>query len=111
MASQQGVETVEEYDYEDLQGVPLSTSMLAGSLAGISEHAVMYPVDVVRVSVESSYAFMPSLFVHERDADTDPAPAPTHLLLLACTDPNANSRKPDSSSIYIRPGCSFDNPV
>lgn len=50
MASQQAVESVEEFDYEDLQGVPLSVSMLAGSLAGISEHAVMFPVDVIRVS-------------------------------------------------------------
>jgi solute carrier family 25 iron transporter 28/37 len=56
MASQQAVSNVEEqeqeeYDYEDLQGVPLSISMLAGSLAGISEHAFMFPVDVIRVSV------------------------------------------------------------
>lgn len=50
MASQQAVENVEEFDYEDLQGVPLSISMLAGSLAGISEHAFMFPVDVIRVS-------------------------------------------------------------
>lgn len=57
MASQQAVSNVEEleqeeYDYEDLQGVPLSISMLAGSLAGISEHAFMFPVDVIRVSTE-----------------------------------------------------------
>ena len=39
-----------EIDYEGLGGnYPLHINMLAGSLAGITEHAVMFPVDVVRV--------------------------------------------------------------
>lgn len=52
--SQTAIENLEteEYDYEDLQGVPLSISMLAGSLAGISEHAFMFPVDVVRTRMQ-----------------------------------------------------------
>ena len=40
----------EEIDYEGLgNNVPLHINMIAGSLAGISEHAVMFPVDVIRV--------------------------------------------------------------
>lgn len=39
-----------EIDYEGLgENYPLHINMLAGSLAGITEHAVMFPVDVVRV--------------------------------------------------------------
>jgi hypothetical protein len=41
----------EEVDYEGLgEGYPLHINMIAGALAGISEHAVMFPVDVIRVS-------------------------------------------------------------
>lgn len=41
----------DEIDYEGLGGnVPLHINMIAGALAGISEHAVMFPVDVIRVS-------------------------------------------------------------
>ena len=37
-----------EIDYEGLgDNYPLHINMLAGSLAGITEHAVMFPVDVV----------------------------------------------------------------
>lgn len=44
-------EVEEEIDYEGLGGnVPLHINMIAGALAGISEHAVMFPVDVIRVS-------------------------------------------------------------
>lgn len=39
-----------EIDYESLGGnYPLHINMIAGSLAGITEHAVMFPVDLVRV--------------------------------------------------------------
>lgn len=42
----------EEVDYEGLgEGFPLHINMIAGALAGISEHAVMFPVDVIRVSL------------------------------------------------------------
>lgn len=43
--------TEEEIDYEGLgDNVPLHINMIAGALAGISEHAFMFPVDVIRVS-------------------------------------------------------------
>lgn len=39
-----------EIDYEGLpQGASTSTHMLAGSVAGIMEHCVMYPIDCVKV--------------------------------------------------------------
>ncbi|EPQ31600.1 uncharacterized protein PFL1_00933 [Pseudozyma flocculosa PF-1] len=43
----------EEIDYEGLgNNVPLHINMIAGSLAGISEHAVMFPVDVIRTRMQ-----------------------------------------------------------
>jgi solute carrier family 25 iron transporter 28/37 len=45
-----GPATVEEIDYEGLATDSLAINMLAGSLAGISEHAVMFPVDSIKVS-------------------------------------------------------------
>lgn len=45
-----GPATVEEIDYEGLSTDSLAINMLAGSLAGISEHAVMFPVDSIKVS-------------------------------------------------------------
>ena len=42
-----------EIDYEGLgDNYPLHINMLAGSLAGITEHAVMFPVDVVRTRMQ-----------------------------------------------------------
>lgn len=39
-----------EMDYEGLpRGVATSTHMLAGSVAGIMEHCLMYPIDCVKV--------------------------------------------------------------
>lgn len=39
-----------EIDYEGLpQGVATSTHMLAGAVAGIMEHCLMYPIDCVKV--------------------------------------------------------------
>ncbi|PWN99364.1 putative MRS4-protein of the mitochondrial carrier family [Tilletiopsis washingtonensis] len=43
----------EEVDYEGLgEGYPLHINMIAGALAGISEHAVMFPVDVIRTRMQ-----------------------------------------------------------
>lgn len=40
-------------DYEGLgSNTPLHINMIAGSLAGISEHAVMFPVDVIRTRMQ-----------------------------------------------------------
>ena len=36
-------------EYETLPTASMSTHMCAGALAGIMEHAVMYPVDSVKV--------------------------------------------------------------
>lgn len=39
-----------EIDYEGLpQGVATSTHMLAGAVAGVMEHCLMYPIDCVKV--------------------------------------------------------------
>lgn len=42
-------EIIEEVDYEGLSTDSIAINMLAGSLAGISEHAVMFPVDMIKV--------------------------------------------------------------
>lgn len=40
-----------EIDYEGLpQGAATSTHMLAGAVAGIMEHCLMYPIDCVKVT-------------------------------------------------------------
>lgn len=50
-----------EVDYEGLpQGVATSTHMLAGSVAGIMEHCLMYPIDCVKVTALKS-GQLPSL--------------------------------------------------
>ncbi|WFD38032.1 Fe(2+) transporter [Malassezia japonica] len=42
-----------EIDYEGLgENYPLHINMIAGSLAGITEHAVMFPVDLVRTRMQ-----------------------------------------------------------
>lgn len=39
-----------EHDYEALpENSPLTANLIAGALAGIGEHAIMYPVDSVKV--------------------------------------------------------------
>ncbi|GAA6002769.1 hypothetical protein JCM10207_007667 [Rhodosporidiobolus poonsookiae] len=70
MSSQtSGPAEVEEIDYEGLNHDSLAINMLAGSLAGISEHAVMYPVDsiktrmqVIATSPSAVYASMSDAF-------------------------------------------------
>ncbi|GAA5932276.1 hypothetical protein JCM21900_006046 [Sporobolomyces salmonicolor] len=47
-----GIATVEEIDYEGLNHDSLAINMLAGSLAGISEHAVMFPVDSIKTRMQ-----------------------------------------------------------
>ncbi|XP_029988679.1 mitoferrin-2-like [Sphaeramia orbicularis] len=43
-----------EIDYEGLpQGVPTRTHMLAGAVAGIMEHCLMYPIDCVKTRMQS----------------------------------------------------------
>uniref|UniRef100_UPI0037E81387 mitoferrin-2-like n=1 Tax=Semicossyphus pulcher TaxID=241346 RepID=UPI0037E81387 len=43
-----------EIDYEGLpQGVATSTHMLAGAVAGIMEHCLMYPIDCVKTRMQS----------------------------------------------------------
>lgn len=45
-----------EIDYEGLgENYPLHINMIAGSLAGITEHAVMFPVDLVRVCIPTLF--------------------------------------------------------
>lgn len=52
-ASSSAAVAEEEIDYEGLGGqVPLHINMIAGALAGISEHAVMFPVDLVRTRMQ-----------------------------------------------------------
>ncbi|MBW0507798.1 hypothetical protein O181_047513 [Austropuccinia psidii MF-1] len=42
----------EEIEYEGLSNASLGTNMLAGALAGISEHVVMYPVDSIKTRMQ-----------------------------------------------------------
>lgn len=45
------LEEEDEHDYESLPiGHGWGTNMLAGALAGISEHAAIFPVDSIKVS-------------------------------------------------------------
>lgn len=46
---------MEEDDYESLPETASSTDhMIAGALAGIMEHCIIYPVDVVKVCLKIS---------------------------------------------------------
>ncbi|KAI9593071.1 mitochondrial carrier domain-containing protein [Syncephalis fuscata] len=43
----------EEHDYEGLpESIPLYTHLLAGALAGISEHSIMYPFDFIKTRMQ-----------------------------------------------------------
>ncbi|XP_068177938.1 mitoferrin-2-like [Antennarius striatus] len=53
-ASETSTSAEPEMDYEGLpQGVATSTHMLAGSVAGIMEHCLMYPIDCVKTRMQS----------------------------------------------------------
>ncbi|KAJ3089166.1 Fe(2+) transporter [Quaeritorhiza haematococci] len=41
-----------EVDYESLPNSSMGTNMLAGALAGITEHCVMYPVDAIKTRMQ-----------------------------------------------------------
>lgn len=64
----------EEFDYEGLAHDSLAINMLAGSLAGISEHAVMFPVDSIKVRFP-----FPPVLLPKRIADS---PFPFSPLLV-----------------------------
>lgn len=56
-----------EIDYEGLpQGVATSTHMLAGSVAGIMEHCLMYPIDCVKVSKRMYFKNTHTLLIVKR---------------------------------------------
>jgi solute carrier family 25 (mitochondrial iron transporter), member 28/37 len=41
-----------EFDYESLPDTsPVSVNLIAGALAGIGEHTVMYPADSIKVGI------------------------------------------------------------
>lgn len=42
-------------DYETLPTTDVSTHMMAGAIAGLMEHCVMYPLDSVKVNQEYSF--------------------------------------------------------
>ncbi|KAI8586820.1 Fe(2+) transporter [Geranomyces variabilis] len=44
--------TEEDLDYETLPTTSVATNMLAGALAGITEHTVMYPLDSVKTRMQ-----------------------------------------------------------
>ena len=55
--------SVEEIDYEGLSHDSVAINMLAGALAGISEHAVMYPVDSIKVSLPPLLRFSKRMLI------------------------------------------------
>lgn len=47
------------HDYESLGGnSTMAQNALAGALAGIGEHCIMYPVDSIRVSCHQVFLFV-----------------------------------------------------
>lgn len=42
-------------DYETLPTTDVSTHMMAGAIAGLMEHCVMYPLDSVKVNQEYNF--------------------------------------------------------
>ncbi|KAJ3046039.1 Fe(2+) transporter [Rhizophlyctis rosea] len=45
-------DSVEEVDYESLPTTSVATNMMAGALAGITEHAVMFPFDSIKTRMQ-----------------------------------------------------------
>jgi hypothetical protein len=39
----------EEVDYESLPTTSLKVQLLAGAIAGIAEHTIIYPIDAIKV--------------------------------------------------------------
>ncbi|GAA5899419.1 uncharacterized protein JCM6883_005214 [Sporobolomyces salmoneus] len=65
-----GAATVEEIDYEGLNHDSLAINMLAGSLAGISEHAVMFPVDSIKTRMQVLTTSPTAVYANMSDAFT-----------------------------------------
>ncbi|GAA5882637.1 hypothetical protein JCM3774_005667 [Rhodotorula dairenensis] len=63
-------EIIEEVDYEGLSTDSLAINMLAGSLAGISEHAVMFPVDMIKTRMQVLTASPTAAYASMSDAFT-----------------------------------------
>ncbi len=93
---------IEDIEYESLPvGAGWGVNMLAGAMAGISEHAVIYPVDSIKVSTSMIGCKVPCNHQTASSTllNTPPAPAPTHTkkknyiyisLPHFSTDSNAN---------------------
>ena len=41
----------EELDYESLPTTSLRIQLLAGAIAGIAEHTIVYPIDAIKVKI------------------------------------------------------------
>lgn len=62
---------IPEIEYEGLgDGNPLAVNMLAGALAGISEHAVMFPVDSIKTRMQVLSAQPNAIYANMSDAFT-----------------------------------------
>ena len=44
-----GIAGPEEVDYESLPTTSLRIQLLAGAIAGIAEHTIVYPIDAIKV--------------------------------------------------------------
>lgn len=62
--------SVEEIDYEGLSHDSVAINMLAGALAGISEHAVMYPVDSIKTRMQVLSTSPAAVYSNMSDAFT-----------------------------------------
>lgn len=54
-ASIAGIADPDEVDYEALPTTSLRTQLLAGAIAGIAEHTIVYPIDAIKVSPSSQH--------------------------------------------------------
>jgi len=61
MSAQQDGTVVLDEDWEEWDGrSPFWAHCVAGSLAGVAEHAAIYPLDTVRTHIQGMYAAMDS---------------------------------------------------
>lgn len=44
--------TPEEMDYESLPTTSIKIQLLAGAMAGIAEHTIVYPIDAIKVGLK-----------------------------------------------------------